>query len=111
MLNENGDELLEDIKLFNLIKEELCCVQVIVPKVFAHVGDWKLFVCAESPHCVGNLAVRYPFEGNAKVGAKLNVYVAKLDIVRVSGNPVHVIRGAYTLIDLSAWYKKVPSLK
>ena len=102
ILNENGEELLEAIILFNLIKEELCCVQVIVPKVFVHVGDWKVLVWAESPHCVGNLAVKYPFEGNAKVGAKLNVYVAKLDIVRVSGTPVHVIRGAYTLMDLSA---------
>ena len=102
MLNENGDELLEANRLFNLIKEELCCVQVIVPKVFAHVGDWKVLVCAESPHCVGNFAVKYPLDGKAKIGAKLNVYVAKLDIVRVSGTPVHVIRGAYTLMNLSA---------
>lgn len=94
MLNENGDALLEAIRLLSFIKEELCCVQVIVPKEFAHVGVWNVFVCAESPHCMGNLAVKYPFEGNAKVGAKLNVYVAKLDIVNISGVPVHVITGA-----------------
>lgn len=94
MLNEKGDVLLEAIKLLSLIKDELCCVQVIVPNGFAHVGDWNVFICAESPHCVGNFAVKYPFEGKAIVGAMLNMYVAKLDIVIISGTPVHVITGA-----------------
>jgi hypothetical protein len=90
-LNEKGEELLDDIKLLSLITEVLSSGQIIVPKVLEHDGDCITLGCAELDHCVGKLAVMYPFEGNTIDGFIVNAYWEKVDICNVVGIPVQTI--------------------
>lgn len=102
MLNENGDALLEGIRLLSLMLEIPCCAHVNVPNEFAHVGERKVLVYAESAHCDGNFANKYPLEGNIKVGTTLKLYVDNVDIVNTFGIPVHVITVGYTIVAVVA---------